>query len=78
MCTSCEKIICKASDNIREHLAKSQPIPMVDYSPVNAYSPGPDGFLVHYYCPSCGTQLSVDCVIGSDIGRTFFELKVNS
>jgi N-methylhydantoinase B len=61
-CSSCGTPICFTSENLREYMSRSQPIPIDFLSPVNRFCADPTFSMIEYSCPDCGTLLSVDIV----------------
>jgi N-methylhydantoinase B len=61
-CSSCGTPICFTSENMREYMARSQPIPINFLSPVNDFCADPSFSMIEYSCTDCGTLLSVDIV----------------
>jgi acetone carboxylase gamma subunit len=61
-CSSCGTPLCYTSENLREYMSRSQPIPIDFLSPVNKFCADPIFSMIEYSCPDCGTLLSVDIV----------------
>ena len=61
-CSSCGTPICSTNENLREYMARSQPIPINFLSPVNDFCADPIFSIIEYSCTDCGTLLSVDIV----------------
>jgi N-methylhydantoinase B/oxoprolinase/acetone carboxylase alpha subunit len=61
-CSSCGTPLCFTSENLREYMSRSQPIPIDFLSPVNQFCADPVFSMIEYSCPDCGTLLSVDIV----------------
>ncbi len=61
-CSSCGTPICFTSENMREYMSRSQPIPISFLSPVNDFCADPIFSMIEYSCTDCGTLLSVDIV----------------
>jgi N-methylhydantoinase B len=61
-CSSCGTPICSTSENMREYMSRSQPIPINFLSPVNDFCADPSFSMIEYSCTDCGTLLSVDIV----------------
>ena len=61
-CSSCGMPLCYTSENLREYMSRSQPIPIDFLSPVNKFCADPTFSMIEYSCPDCGTLLSVDIV----------------
>jgi N-methylhydantoinase B len=75
-CTTCGSPLCFTDDNLREYLARSQPLTPDFLSPVNKFRADPGFAMVEYSCPHCGTLLSVDIVMPEELetNRTEFLL----
>lgn len=65
-CSSCNAPLCAADANIREYASRSHPIPVDFLTSVNSLCSEPSSSLIEYYCPSCGTLLSVDVVLKNE------------
>ncbi len=78
-CSTCGIPICGPDSNIREHMARSRPIPVDFLSPVNSLCPKEYSSLIEYYCPSCRTLLSVDVVLKEEerMVRPEFDLSLS-
>jgi N-methylhydantoinase B len=61
-CSSCGTPICSTSENMREYMSRSQPVPINFLSPVNDFCADPSFSMIEYSCTDCGTLLSVDIV----------------
>jgi N-methylhydantoinase B len=79
-CVTCGSPLCTAEENLREYLSRSGPIPPDFLSPVNSYRVDPRFSMIEYSCPYCGTLLSVDIVLDTELDtvRPEFYLKVGA
>jgi hypothetical protein len=66
-CATCGKPICFIDKNLREYLARSQPVPIDFLSPVNKFCADPIFSMIEYSCPNCGILLSVDIVMPEEL-----------
>jgi len=65
-CRTCNAPLCAADANIREYTARSHPIPIDFLTSVNSLCSETSSSLIEYYCPSCGTLISVDVVLKNE------------
>ena len=75
-CSSCGTPICAANENMREYMARSQPIPISFLSPVNDFCADPSFSMIEYSCTDCGTLLSVDIVKKDELETVRPELQL--
>jgi N-methylhydantoinase B len=63
LCTSCGQRLCRAGENLYEHLALREGTPGERFAPGDRY-PGSERFCVrHFYCPGCATQIDVHVAV---------------
>jgi len=67
VCAACGSPLCAADENLREFISRSGPISPDFLSPVNAYRADPRFSMIEYSCPQCGTLLSVDIVLDTEL-----------
>jgi N-methylhydantoinase B len=77
-CVTCGSPLCTADENLREYVSRSGPIPPDFLSPINTYRADPRFSMIEYSCPHCGTLLSVDIVLDTELDtvRPEFRLEV--